>query len=114
MRLFSVLCALCLLAPGCAQDLDQKIKPPCSPLKLSLISTIRSRQQTGKNPEADDVVVQMIDRANAKVDFAVMGFSQPTIVDALERAYHRGVQLASSGMRAMPSVMSVDTRPWND
>ena len=74
-----------------------------------------SRQQTGKNPEADDVVVQMIDRANAKVDFAVMGFSQPTIADTrLSGPIIAVCSSASSGMRAMPLVMSVDTRPWND
>ncbi|MGB0648350.1 MAG: hypothetical protein ACPGQS_14290, partial [Bradymonadia bacterium] len=56
-----------------------------------------SRAINGWNTEADDVLVQLIDRANASVDFSVMGFSKKTVIAALERAFYRGVTLRFVG-----------------
>ena len=56
-----------------------------------------SRQVNGTDTEADDILVQLIDRANASIDFAVMGFSRHSIIDALLRAFHRGVSLRFVG-----------------
>jgi phosphatidylserine/phosphatidylglycerophosphate/cardiolipin synthase-like enzyme len=56
-----------------------------------------SNNGNGINTTADDIVVQLIDRASQKIDFAIMGFSQRTIVMALVRAYRRGVQLRFVG-----------------
>lgn len=46
---------------------------------------------------ASDILVQMIDQANASIDFAIMGFSRDEVIDALERAWHRGVELRFVG-----------------
>ena len=46
---------------------------------------------------SSDVLAQMIDQANASIDFSVMGFSRDQIIDALERAWHRGVALRFVG-----------------
>lgn len=46
---------------------------------------------------ATDILVQMIDRADATIDFAVMGFSRDEVIDALERAHYRGVRLRFVG-----------------
>ncbi|MCA9540252.1 MAG: lamin tail domain-containing protein, partial [Myxococcales bacterium] len=51
----------------------------------------------GINTEADDIVVQMIDRARVSVDLAVMGFSRDTVIDALLRAHDRGVRIRFVG-----------------
>ena len=44
-----------------------------------------------------DILVQMIDQADASIDFAVMGFSRDEVIDALERAHYRGVSLRFVG-----------------
>jgi len=49
------------------------------------------------NPDAIDVMVDLIDGAGATIDFAVMGFSHDRVVDAFERAYDRGIQVRMVG-----------------
>jgi len=49
------------------------------------------------NSTSDDVVVQLIDRAEFSVDVAAMGFSRRPIVDAVIRAYLRGVKIRFVG-----------------
>ncbi len=51
----------------------------------------------GLDPEVDNMLIQMIDRAQVSVDFAIMGFSRTPIIDALVRAHLRGVQLRFVG-----------------
>ena len=48
-------------------------------------------------PDVLDVMVEMIDGSTHKIDFAVMGFSHPDIVEAFERAYDRGIELRMVG-----------------
>ena len=49
------------------------------------------------NPDAVTQMVQLIDSAQATLDFAVMGFSKTEVVDAVERAYDRGVHVRMVG-----------------
>ncbi|MEE2788097.1 MAG: phospholipase D-like domain-containing protein [Myxococcota bacterium] len=86
--------ALC----ACSHDLDDKDKRQMTTPKVEVFFNFPgSRQVNGINTEADDVVVQLIDRANATIDFSVMGFSRKTIIDALDRAFLRGVQMRFVG-----------------
>jgi phosphatidylserine/phosphatidylglycerophosphate/cardiolipin synthase-like enzyme len=48
-------------------------------------------------PDFIDQMVDLIDGAHATIDFAVMGFTNKDVIDALERAYLRGVQLRMVG-----------------
>lgn len=48
--------------------------------------------------DAVDIMVELIDSANATIDFAVMGFSEERIVDAMVRAYvDRGIEIRMVG-----------------
>ncbi len=48
-------------------------------------------------PDAISVMVEMIDGANATIDFAVMGFSYDDVVEAMVRAHDRGVKVRMVG-----------------
>ncbi|MCB9524768.1 MAG: lamin tail domain-containing protein [Myxococcales bacterium] len=69
-----------------------------------------SNEANGINTTADDIVVQLIDRSRQTIDFAVMGFSQRTVVQALVRAFFRGVQLRFVGdaKHAFGNVLGYD------
>ena len=56
-----------------------------------------TRAQNLWDPDAVDVMIEMIDGATASIHFAVMGFSEPRVVAAFERAYDRGVDVAMVG-----------------
>ncbi len=95
--LFTLL-ALSMAFTGCQTSLDSDDLAGMNTPKVEVhFNYPGSRQVNGINPHADDVVVQMIDRANATIDFAVMGFSRRSIVDALVRAYERGVHMRFVG-----------------
>jgi phosphatidylserine/phosphatidylglycerophosphate/cardiolipin synthase-like enzyme len=49
------------------------------------------------DPDAIDVMIEMIDGARASIHFAVMGFSEPRVVDAFIRAYDRGIDVQMVG-----------------
>lgn len=49
------------------------------------------------DPDAIDVMVDLIDHANASIRVAVMGFNREALVDAFERAYDRGVDVQMVG-----------------
>jgi phosphatidylserine/phosphatidylglycerophosphate/cardiolipin synthase-like enzyme len=90
--------AMGLVCSGCNQELDPADAAQMMQPKVEVFFNYPgSSQANGTNPEADDIVVQMIDRANVTIDFAVMGFSRRSIVSALERAYHRGISLRFVG-----------------
>ncbi|MEE2757741.1 MAG: phospholipase D-like domain-containing protein, partial [Myxococcota bacterium] len=87
-----------LFCHGCGYELDQAdLEASLTPKVEVYFNFPGSEQANGTDTEADDIVVQMIDRANATVDFAVMGFSRRTIISALERAFYRGVRLRFVG-----------------
>lgn len=48
-------------------------------------------------PDVLNVMVELIDTAEDSIEFAVMGFSHPSIVSAFERAYDRGIELKMVG-----------------
>ena len=56
-----------------------------------------SRLQNIWAPDAVDIMVDLIDSATATLDFAVMGFSQDEVVEAIVRAYDRGVAVRMVG-----------------
>jgi hypothetical protein len=56
-----------------------------------------TRLETGTDSIADDALIQLIDNAERSIDFAVMGFYRPSVVDALARAWERGVELRFVG-----------------
>ena len=56
-----------------------------------------TRRENMWDPDAIDVMVQLIDSAQATIDFAVMGFSYDEVVDAFIRAHDRGVQVRMVG-----------------
>ena len=69
-----------------------------------------SRLENIWRPDVLSVMVDMIDNTKVSLDFAVMGFSHPAVVDAIIRAHDRGVvvrmvgdagHLYASGYRAM-------------
>ena len=49
------------------------------------------------DPDAVNVMSEMIDSAKTRIDFAVMGFSYEPVVDALIEAYDRGVSIRMVG-----------------
>jgi phosphatidylserine/phosphatidylglycerophosphate/cardiolipin synthase-like enzyme len=56
-----------------------------------------TRLQNMWSPDAVDFMVEIIDGAGASIDFAVMGFSHPDVVDAMMRAHDRGIELRMVG-----------------
>lgn len=56
-----------------------------------------TRQQNMWEPDAIDLMIEMIDGAKVSIDFAVMGFNRTEVVDAMERAYDRGVTVRMVG-----------------
>ena len=84
--------------PACAPTLDDAdLAASRRPTVEAYFNYPGSRQIGGLDPEADDVLIQMIERANSTIDFAVMGFSRRPLVEALVRAHHRGVRLRFVG-----------------
>ncbi len=50
-----------------------------------------------KNPDGLRAMVNLIHNAEATIDFSVMGFSHPDIVDAIEMAWERGIRVRMVG-----------------
>ncbi len=93
-----ILCGLTVLICACATSLDPADIEAMGEAHVEVhFNYPGDDRAAGIDTEADDIVVQLIDRANASVDFAVMGFSKKTIINALERAYHRGISLRFVG-----------------
>lgn len=56
-----------------------------------------TRRENGINTTVDDIIVQLLDRANHTIDFAAMGFTRSTLVAGVIRAYLRGVSVRFVG-----------------
>lgn len=98
MMLRSTYLILTFLIAGCGYELDPADRAESLTPKVEVFFNFPgSEQANGIDTEVDDVVVQLIDRANATVDFAVMGFSRRSIIAALERAFYRGIRLRFVG-----------------
>jgi len=98
---FALLVALTLPLVGIALSCNE-----VDPADMELASSARIRAyfnytgtsaRNGLDPEVDDMTIQMIDRAEVTIDFAIMGFSRRELIDALLRAHHRGVRLRFVG-----------------
>ncbi len=93
----AALCALSAL-PGCVGELDPADLEQASSGRVRIIfNNTGTRDQNGVDNEMDDMTIQLIDRAQSTIDFAIMGFSRDEIIDAMVRAYHRGVRLRFVG-----------------
>jgi len=51
-----------------------------------------TRDENGLDPVIDDLIVNMIDNARSSLDVAIMSFGRQNIIDAVVRAYYRGVK----------------------
>jgi phosphatidylserine/phosphatidylglycerophosphate/cardiolipin synthase-like enzyme len=56
-----------------------------------------SRESNMWHPDIVDLMVETIDSAKVSIDLAVMGFSYDPLIDALERAWDRGVAVRMVG-----------------
>ncbi|MEL6346138.1 MAG: phospholipase D-like domain-containing protein [Myxococcota bacterium] len=56
-----------------------------------------TRRQNMWQPDVLDVMIDMIDAAEATIDFSVMGFSHPDVVNAFVRAHDRGIRVRMVG-----------------
>jgi len=83
---------------ACQTNLDESdLEEARSPRVDAYFNAPGSNEINGYENSADDVLVQMIYQAEATIDFSVMGFSNPQIVEALVAAHHRGVRLRFVG-----------------
>lgn len=101
MRSLRIMCAVAMTAFACSSctgepDADD-MEHARTPRVRALFNDPGTRLETGVNSTADDALVQLIDNAENKIDFSVMGFYRPSVVDALERAWARGVELRVVG-----------------
>lgn len=86
------------LSSSCTTDLSEEdMALAMSPKIRAYFNFTGTRNANGHDPEVDDMTIQMIDRANDSIDFAVMGFTRTEVIDALVRAYYRGVRLRFVG-----------------
>lgn len=93
-----VVLALATGSTGCEQSLDEADFDAQFQAEVEVYFNYPgSREANATRTTADDVLVQMIERAQVSIDFAVMGFSRRPVVDALVRAHHRGVRLRFAG-----------------
>ena len=98
ISLFTISVLACVIAMGCAQSISDADWETAKQAKTEVYFNYPgSRAVNGWDTEAEDVLVQLIDRANAAIDFSVMGFSKKTVIAALERAFYRGVSLRFVG-----------------
>ena len=95
-----IISGLSLLGLGACYELDVDavdMAQANTPTVQVIPNYAGTNSDNGLDPELDDLLIQFIDRADATIDFAVMGFSRHEIIDALERAHNRGVQLRFVG-----------------
>ena len=98
MRAFNLLLALVFLLPACQLELDQADQEAALTARVQPFFNIPGTNRESRSANySDDLLVQMIDGSNATIDFSVMGFTRRPIIEALERAYHRGVSLRFVG-----------------
>lgn len=86
------------LAIGCRMELDPADEARASTGSVTPFFNVPGVIAPARTDNfSSDILVQMIDQANASIDFAIMGFSRDDVIDALERAWHRGVALRFVG-----------------
>lgn len=83
---------------GCGGEIDPDDMEDASSARVRFyFNDTGTRQQNQYNPPVDDMLIQHIDRARHKIDFAIMGFTRREVIDAMLRAHHRGVKLRFVG-----------------
>ncbi len=92
------LVALSSLLLSCRVELDEADIAAARSQRVDVYFNFSgTRHSNFFNSTSDDVVVQLIDRANYSVDVAAMGFSRRPIVDAMVRAWRRGIRVRFVG-----------------
>lgn len=89
---FLLLCLSCNPAPS-AEDLD---KTRGADIKV-FFNDPGTRPENLWKPDALKVLIDLIDETQATLDFAVMGFTHSDIIEAVVRAYDRGVVVQMVG-----------------
>lgn len=90
--------ALLAVVPSCALEPDaEDIAQAIQPRVDAFWNSPGSRRPFGDDRGSDDMLVMAIDRANASVDVATMGFGRQEVIDAVVRAYRRGVHVRFVG-----------------
>ncbi len=56
-----------------------------------------TRAENMWEPDAIDIMIDLIDSANATIEFSVMGFGRQEVIDAFIRAHDRGVEVRMVG-----------------
>lgn len=98
MRLLALLIAVTCVLPSCMTELDDADILRSQTATVTPFFNIPGVLREARSANySDDILVQMIDQSNAQIDFAIMGFTRDTVVDALVRAHHRGVALRFVG-----------------
>jgi len=54
-------------------------------------------QNNGVNAKIDEALINLIDDADYSIDIAFMGFNKQNIIDAIKRAYYRGIKIRFVG-----------------
>jgi phosphatidylserine/phosphatidylglycerophosphate/cardiolipin synthase-like enzyme len=91
-------CLFLLLPSGCAMEPEeQDLIDSRSQRVDTYLNYAGTRASNFFNSTSDDMIVQLVDRAEYSVDAAAMGFSRRPVVDALVRAYLRGVRVRFVG-----------------
>ena len=98
MRAILLTLAVALVLPACKLELDQADFDRMNTGSVApFFNTPGTNRESRSAVYSDDILVQMIDGANAQIDFSVMGFTRWPVIEALERAHHRGVALRFVG-----------------
>ena len=96
LAIFLVLLAA-LALPGCDAPSEQDLLDSNTPRVRVFFNYTGTQAENGLDPEVDDIMIQMIDRAQSTIDFAIMGFSRRPVIEAMVRAHLRGVRLRFVG-----------------
>ena len=93
-----LLSAALVLAPGCNPPPDEADIAGTRGGGVEIMFNDPGTRSTNLwDPDAIDVMIEMIDGASASIHFAVMGFSEERVVDAFIRAYDRGIDIKMVG-----------------
>ena len=99
-RLSAALSAIALYVAGCIpspNEMHERMGGEDAPRVQFYVNSPGSRPDNERNRMPAELLVEAIDRADATLDACVYGFSNQLIIDAVVRAYYRGVQVRVVG-----------------
>lgn len=90
--------ALLFLVAGCASELPENDREQLETPEVEVFfNSTGTRPGNQYDLKPSEFLVERIDAADGRIDVAAYGFDKPNIVDALIRAYDRGVNLRFVG-----------------